>query len=79
MRLVNPNNGFVVLEFQGDQTIIHDKFLNAEMIKHGISIPAYLLKAYNNQEQVRLGDTLFQRAFKEIYYPFAMSRYIWKP
>lgn len=78
MKLIDPKTGFVVVEFNKTKTIFHNRFLHQEMKNHGIDIPSYLSKEYNNQTRVRLGDKLFRKAFKEVYYPSTMNSYIWE-
>ena len=81
MRLVNTKTQFVVVEFIGRQTIFHDIYLEKVMRESGVQIPHFMKKMFDNQSTVKLGDTDFQKAFKEVYYPFTMDqiKHIWVP
>ncbi len=67
MKLVNTKSGFVVVEYQGDKTIFHDRILEKEMRVRGITIPPALRSEYGGKSAVRLNEKEFQKAFKEIY------------
>jgi hypothetical protein len=73
------NEEFKVIEFDRDKTIIHNEFLKNMMEDFGIRIPALSRSAFNNQDIVKYPSPLFQRAFKEIYYPLVLNakHYIW--
>jgi hypothetical protein len=73
MQLVNVKTGFVVVEYKGKKTLFHDRFLEQSMKKHGILIPPFKREDFAGKTVVRLSDKDFQKAFKEIYYPFSMS------
>jgi len=73
MKLINTNTYQSLVEFQGDQTIIHNKFLENEMRSIGIPVPHGLRGVYQGKDCIRLEDEEFQKAFKEIYYLTAMN------
>ena len=79
MKLVHTKLNFDVLEFNDDQTIIYDKHLKTEMEEIGIQIPFFIQKQYLNRSVIKLDDKLFQKAFKEVYYPFVLdeTKYKW--
>lgn len=68
MRLVNVKTKKSVVEFQGDKTVFHNKYLEKEMKEMGIPIPHGLRGQYEGKDCVYLEDTTFQRAFREVYY-----------
>lgn len=76
MKLINPSNKNIILEFDEDKTVIYNPSLKEAMETNGIVVPPYLFPTYN-QEVVRLGDLLFQKAFREIYFPQVLSHCIW--
>jgi len=80
MQLVNLESGFVVVEFIGDKTIIHDPFLSEEMQRSGIVIPHYLQSKFGGKKRIRSDQKEFQRAFKEVYYEFCINHktYRWQ-
>jgi hypothetical protein len=67
MKLINVKSGFVVAEYQGKKTIIHDRILEKEMTIRGVIIPLALRSEYSGKAAVRLNDQEFQKAFKELY------------
>ena len=73
MKLINTNTSQSLVEFQGDRTFIHNKFLENEMRTIGIPIPHGLRGVYKGKDCIRLDDPEFQQAFKEIYYLTAMN------
>jgi hypothetical protein len=73
MRLVNGKNQTVVVEFDGDKTIIHNKFLEREMKEMGILVPEGLRSHFGGKECIYFDDLEFQKAFKEIYYLTCMD------
>lgn len=82
MKLVNTQTGYTVVEFLDDGNIrFNDRFLEAEMKESGILIPPSLLDSFEGKEFVYFGDPLFERAFKEVYYPYSVSTsiYKWQP
>ena len=80
MKLINLKSGFVVAEYRGDKTIIHDRILEKEMTARGVAIPPPLRGEFNGKDAIRLSDKEFQRAFKEIYSPqvFNPKSYSWE-
>lgn len=72
-RLVNVQTQQPIVEFEGEQTLIHNKFLKLEMQELGIPIPHGLRGVYHGKECVRLEDSEFQKAFQEIYYLTSMN------
>ncbi len=80
MKLINLKSGFVVAEYRGDKTIIHDRILEKEMTARGVTIPPPLRAEFNGKDAIRLSDKEFQRAFKEIYSPqvFNPKSYSWE-
>jgi hypothetical protein len=79
MKLVNTKSGFVVVEYQGDKTIFHDRMLEKEMQMRGIIIPPALRSEYGGKSTVRMNEKEFQKAFKEIYskQAFSSQSYEW--
>lgn len=73
-RLVNVHTNQPLIEFEGDKTVIYNKYLEHEMRELGIPIPHGLRGVYHGKECVRLEDEEFQKAFKEIYYLTTMNR-----
>jgi hypothetical protein len=80
LKLIHRKTQFVVAEYLGEKTIIHDRILEKEMSVRGVSIPAPLKGEFNGKESVRLRDKEFQKAFKEIYSPraFNSKSYTWE-
>ncbi len=80
MKLINLKSGFVVAEYRGDKTIIHDRILEKEMTARGVAIPPPLRAEFNGKDAILLSDKEFQRAFKEIYSPqvFNPKSYSWE-
>lgn len=73
MRLINVHTSQPLVEFDGDQTIIYNKYFSHEMRIMGISIPPGLRGVYQGKDCIRLKDAEFQKAFKEIYYLTSMN------
>jgi hypothetical protein len=67
MKLIHIKSGFVVAEYQGEKTMIHDRVLEKEMTIRGVMIPSGLRPDYGGKIAVRLNDKEFQKAFKELY------------
>jgi hypothetical protein len=67
MKLINVKSGFVVAEYQGNQTLIHDRVLEKEMAMRGVMIPPARRSEYGGKAAVRLNEREFQKAFKELY------------
>jgi hypothetical protein len=72
MQLINKETGFVLVEYKKDTTIFHDRFLAKQMAQRGILIPPALRSAFENKQVIRLNDPLFQKAFKEVYFPLSI-------
>ncbi len=73
MMLINRETNQPIIEFQGDKTIFHSKFLEKEMRSMGIPVPHGLRGVYHGKNCICLDDEEFQKAFKEIYYLTAMN------
>jgi hypothetical protein len=73
MKLINTETSQSLVEFKGEETIFHSKFLENEMRTIGISVPHGLRGVYKGKDCVRLDDPDFQKAFKEIYYLTSMN------
>ncbi len=80
MKLVNTKTGFVVVEFKEGKVEFHDRFLEAEMKETGILIPPMMASQFENKEVIFFGDSLFEKAFVEVYYPLCIANtlYQWK-
>lgn len=80
VKLINTRTGFVVVEFQNGKIQFNDRFLEKEMKETGILIPPILEEEFAGNKVIFLGDPLFEKAFKEVYYPFciANSLYQWQ-
>ena len=72
-KLVNKQTKQPIIEFEGEKTIIHNRFLEHEMRNIGIPIPHGLRGVYQGKDCIRLEDKEFQKAFQEIYYLTAMN------
>ena len=79
MKLVNTDLDFTVLEFQGEEVKFNDNYMQREMEEIGIQIPHLLQGEYKNKRVIKLTDDLFQKAFKEVYYPLVLdeTRFKW--
>jgi hypothetical protein len=73
MRLINTHTSKSLIEFKGEKTIIHNRYLEQEMRTIGIPVPHGLRGVYHGKDSICLDDEDFQKAFKEIYYLTAMS------
>jgi hypothetical protein len=78
MKLVNTNTGFVVVEFKNGQPLFHDRFLKEEMADRGIAIPPSRKADFEGKDAVFPGDSLFQKAFAEIYVPLSIASPIYQ-
>ena len=80
MKLVNTKTGYVVVEFSKGKAQFHDRFLEVEMKETGILIPPAMADQFEGKEVIFLGETLFEKAFVEVYYPLciANSLYQWQ-
>jgi hypothetical protein len=80
MKLIHVKSGFVVAEYKGEKTIIHDRILEKEMSIRGVMIPPALRSEYSGKGAVRLSDKEFQKAFKELYFATAFNpkNYHWE-
>ena len=72
-QLLNVHTKKPIVEFEGDKTLIHNKFLEHEMRTLGIPIPHGLRGLYHGKDTILLDDPDFQQAFKEIYYLTSMN------
>lgn len=79
-KLVNEETGFIVVEFADGKAEFHDPFLEVEMRQVGIYIPPTKTHRFEDKEIVYLHDTLFRKAFTDVYYPLciANSLYQWQ-
>ncbi|MCB1181009.1 MAG: hypothetical protein KDK55_03185 [Chlamydiia bacterium] len=79
-RLINVKTGDILVEFVGEKTFFYNKFLENEMRDLGIVIPHGMRGLYEGNDKIRLKDSLFQQAFREIYYLTSMNPdlFIWK-
>jgi hypothetical protein len=80
MKLIHVKSRFVVAEYEGEKTKIHDRILEKEMGIRGIMIPPALRSEYEGKAVVRLIDKEFQKAFKELYsaQAFNPKNYRWE-
>ena len=78
MKLVNIKTNFVVVEFQKGKATFYDRILAAEMEESGVPIPDQLQREYGGKQAILLGDELFEKAFREIYYPYYIPASIYK-
>ena len=80
MKLINLKSKFVVAEYKGEKTIIHDRVLEKEMTMRGIPIPPALREEYGGKSFIRATDKEFQKAFKELYsaQAFNPKNYRWE-
>ncbi len=79
-KLVNNNNGFVVIEFYNSGKIeIYDPVLRERFDQEGIFIPIEDRDAFNEKERIFLSDPLFKKAFTDHYRKqcFSDSAYTW--
>jgi hypothetical protein len=79
MRLINIQTKQPIVEFIGEKTLIHNKFLEDEMRIMGIPIPDGLRGPFEGKDYIYLGETKFQEAFREVYYVTYMDprRFKW--
>lgn len=68
MRLINVKTNQSLVEFHGEKTVFHNKFLEKEMQELGIPIPHGLRGLYDGKDCIYLYDKTFQKAFREVYY-----------
>lgn len=80
MKFINVKSGFVVVEYKGEKTIVHDRVLEKEMQIRGVMIPSALRSEYGGKATVRLNEKEFQKAFKELYsvQVFNPKKYHWE-
>ena len=80
MKLVHSKTGFVVIEFQDGKVRVNDRFLKAELEEDGILIPPSHTEEFGGKQVIFPDDSLFQKAFTEIYYPLVIAdpAYIWE-
>lgn len=78
MKLVNRKTGFVVVELKGGKAEFHDRFLEEEMKETGILIPPAMKEQFEGKDIVYLGDSLFEKAFVEVYYPQCISTSVYQ-
>jgi len=78
MRLVNVQTKKPLVEFIGEKTLIHNKFLEEEMKMMGIPIPDGLRGLFQGRDYVHLHEEKFQEAFKEVYYMTYMDPRLFK-
>ncbi len=72
-QLLNVDSGLPIIEFDGERTHIHNKFLEQEMRTLGIPIPHGLRGLYHGKDSIVLNDPDFQQAFQEVYYLTSMN------
>jgi hypothetical protein len=72
-QLLNMQTGQAIVEFEGKNTLIHNKFLEQEMRTLGIMVPHGLRGIYHGKDCILLDDPDFQQAFQEIYYLTSMN------
>lgn len=68
----------MVVEFQDDQVVFHDRFLEAEMKNHGVTIPPAMRDLFHGKSVVQMNDKDFPRAFKEVYYPLSIDTSVYE-
>jgi len=74
MKLMNMENGFVVVEFFDDGTYqFNDPILKAQLEQEGIRIPPPMQESFNGKKFIKPTDKDFQRAFVEVYYSFSVK------
>ncbi len=80
MKLVNKNTDYVVVEFNDGKATFNDKYFELMFKERGIVVPPAKQKEFQNKRVIFLNDPLFEKAFREIFYPHAMDRstYQWK-
>lgn len=78
MKLINIQTNQPLVEFIGEKTLIHNKFLEEEMRMMGIPIPDGLRGLFEGRDYVHLYEEKFQEAFKEIYYATFMDARLFK-
>lgn len=78
VKLVNKKTGFVVVEFTNGKTTFYDRFLEPEMREMGIPVPPQLMAEYGGKENILLDDELFEKAFREIYFPYYIPQSIYE-
>lgn len=80
MKLINNKSGYVVAEYQGEKTVIHDRILEKEMTIRGVIISPALRSEYGGKATVHPNEREFQKAFKELYFTrvFNPKNYHWE-
>lgn len=80
MRLINKKTAKPLVEIHQGQVRFYSEFLEKQMQLMGIEIPHGLQVQYAGKTHVLLGDPLFARAFREIYYIHYMdaSQFRWE-
>ena len=78
MKLVNIKTNLVVVEFHNGKATFYDRILASEMEEAGIPIPHQFQAEYGGKQAILFGDEYFEKAFKEIYYPYYIPLSIYK-
>ena len=80
MNLVSVTTNQTLVEFHDHKPIFHNKYLEKEMKEIGIVIPDFLRGDFQGRAVIKLDDDLFNRAFKDVFYPLHMdsSKYQWR-
>jgi hypothetical protein len=52
---------------------INDPFIEEAIRLHGISIPPFLQSQFRGENVIRIGDSLFNKAFEQVYIKFIMK------
>lgn len=80
MKLVNNQNGFVVVEFDGNEAKFHDDILEKQLMQYGIKIPPNKRENFQGRDTVYPGDDGFADAFKDVYASMNIDpkKYSWK-
>lgn len=73
MKLVDTEDGDVLIEFIEGRVQFLNWFLERVMTKNGIFIPPYLQSEFGNKKVIFLDDPLFQKAFIEVYCKFSLT------
>ena len=74
MKVINTETGVVFAEFKDDKTIIHTPIQKKIFAESGINIPYALKDAFEGKTVVLLTDSLFKKAFIEIYFPMVLNK-----
>lgn len=72
LALMHPDTKEVLAEIYEDRVIYYNEFLETNMRRNGISIPASMRQVYQDRTVIYPKEAGFSKAFIEIYYQFCL-------